>query len=219
MRRRYGEGESLTRLADEYGLSLSTVDKRRKGEGNWPKKGSLAPPAPARAYKRNQDAPSKEELPLSKEAQDIDGEGPTAGKAGGNSDSLLGDSQNGEMGQKKGGRLVKCARGEDVSLRGEVSLETAEATTRRQLALARSLGDRIRAVIDSPEGWDTKAADLASKLSAALERLQKIERTAQGADRGREGPQVIVIVPQKASPEAWHEAAARVVSQDGSGSR
>lgn len=88
---------------------------------------------------------------------------------------------------------------------GAVSLEA-----RRTLDLVQTLAERLKRLLSSPQ-LVAEAMPLRDRtkslldLANALERLQKIERTAMGLDTGQGGATgtVVIIVPGKQSEEEW----------------
>jgi hypothetical protein len=86
-----------------------------------------------------------------------------------------------------------------------VSLEA-----RRTLDLVQTLAERLKRLLSSPQ-LVAEAMPLRDRtkslldLANALERLQKIERTAMGLDTGQGGATgtVVIIVPGKQSEEEW----------------
>lgn len=81
---------------------------------------------------------------------------------------------------------------------------------RRTLDLVHGLADRLRRLLKSPQ-LVAEATPLRDRTKAlldlanALERLQKIERTAMGLDTGQASAAgtVVIVVPGKQSEEEW----------------
>lgn len=88
-----------------------------------------------------------------------------------------------------------------------------QLATRRHLRHVRTLQRVLNQWYRRPD--ELTPSDL-MRLSQSLERLIKLERTALDMDRSvSQGPQVVIIAPAKQTDEEWHQAAARLISEEG----
>ncbi len=184
IRRHYEQGVPPAELCRRYGVSQSTLFSRRKRE-EWERVKSDCAIAGEMSFVSMTTSPHTDEAPAQLSV-------------------VTGDTTNKQLSVCVGDFAPPAS----TASRG---IAVSEAHLRMAADLRLRI-DELTTDIDLGAGTHGRRSRAAVDLATAVEKLQKIERTALGLDHSNVDvrSQVVIIVPQKMDQETWEESARKL---------